>query len=85
MGWYDAGLRRYVRRRVPEARGRLVWVDDTGEVHDLGTWSVAQLVAFDTAVNIAYRTTPERSEKVRLAAIRLQSARLVRALQATRK
>lgn len=79
MSLHHRALAALVRRRVAAGGGRLAYVDERGEVHDLGAYTVAQIVALDTATQIAYRATPIRSERVRLAAIRLVSGRLAQA------
>ncbi len=68
-----------LRRAVPKgqgARGRLVWVDADGVAWDLGLYMRAELAGLAWATRVADRATRERSERVRLAALRQAAARL---------
>lgn len=68
-------LRRTVRAGEG-ARGRLVWVDAEGTAHDLGLFATSELRGLAWAHRVADRTTRERYERVRLAALRHAASRI---------
>jgi hypothetical protein len=61
--------------------GRLLYVDEEGAVRDLGVYAVRELEGMAWAVGVAYRTSPVRYDRVRLAAIRGAAHRLAVALR----
>lgn len=64
-----------------DTRGRLVYVDAQGVARDLGAFTPAELESFEWAVGVAYRLTRERSERTRLAGVRVHASRLSRAIR----
>ena len=69
-------LSRHMRALEDAGRGRLVWMDAEGGVHDLGAYAVPELEGLAWAVGVAYRTSRVRSERTRLAGLRAASRRL---------
>lgn len=68
-------LARYARRA--NASGRLVYVDERGEVHDLGAYDARALATITWAVRVAYRAG-SRDERTRVAPVRDDAGRLSR-------
>lgn len=60
---------------------RLLAIDGEGQVRDLGPYAVKELEGLAWAVGVAYRTTPVRWERTRLAPLRGAATRLVRSLR----
>lgn len=64
---------------------RLLAVDGEGAVHDLGRYAVNELEGLAWAAGVAYRTTPVRWERSRLAPLRATATRLARGSRSLRK
>jgi hypothetical protein len=63
---------------VGDAGGvRLLAVDEKGSIRDLGAYAVKDLEGLAWAVGVAYRRTPERWERTRLAGLKPVARRLV--------
>lgn len=60
---------------------RLLAVDAEGEVRDLGAYAVRELEGLAWAVGVAYRCSPVRWERTRLAGLRAGAGRLARGLR----
>ena len=60
---------------------RLLAVEAEGEVRELGAYAVRELEGLAWAVGVAYRCSPVRWERTRLAGLRAGAGRLARGLR----
>ena len=69
-------LRRAYGRAGDAGGVRLLAVDAEGSVKDLGAYAVRELEGLAWAVGVAYRTSPVRYDRVRLATLRVAASKL---------
>lgn len=58
------------REKVHTKEGRLLYVDSSGRVFDIGAFTLRDIASLSWAYRIAYRVTRERHERIRLAGMR---------------
>lgn len=80
--WLAAWALRHAYGRTGDTGGvRLLVVDERGSVKDLGAYAVREVEGLAWAVGVAYRCSPVRWERTRLAGLRGAAHRLALALR----